>query len=220
MSRENIHQKIDELLGLLSIHNNRLSLHTEKISHLDIDVLRKQCIELYDEVNKLAISGKLITNESTPVPAIEKKPEPKPAPIQEPVAQEVAEEEVVEEKVAPPAQEVKPEPKKEVEQPASKKEKKKAKKKPEEEMLSLFEKFSSKPIDSISKAISIAKRFEFQSEFFDGDAKAYKGFIEALDSAGDREASFEIYQNYKTELKWDNEDLKDELKVLLYRKYA
>ena len=87
-------------------------------------------------------------------------------------------------------------------------------------MLSLFEKFSSKPIDSISKAISIAKRFEFQSEFFDGDAKAYKGFIEALDSAGDREASFEIYHKYKTELKWDNEDLKDELKVLLYRKYA
>ena len=59
MSRDKIHEKIDELLGMLSIHNSRLSLHSEKLSQLDIDVFRKHCIDLYDEVNSLALKGKL-----------------------------------------------------------------------------------------------------------------------------------------------------------------
>ena len=64
MSRENIHSKIDELLELLSIHNGRLSLHAEKLSQLDIDVLRKQCIDLYDQVNLLALKGKIVAKSS------------------------------------------------------------------------------------------------------------------------------------------------------------
>ena len=64
MSRENIHSKIDELLELLSIHNGRLSLHAEKLSQLDIDVLRKQCIDLYDQVNLLALQGKIVAKPS------------------------------------------------------------------------------------------------------------------------------------------------------------
>lgn len=59
MSRDKIHNKIDELLGMLSIHNSRLSVHSEKLSQLDIDVFRKHCIDLYDEVNGLALKGKL-----------------------------------------------------------------------------------------------------------------------------------------------------------------
>ena len=59
MSRDKIHEKIDELLGMLSIHNSRLNLHSEKLSQLDIDVFRKHCIDLYDEVNSLALKGKL-----------------------------------------------------------------------------------------------------------------------------------------------------------------
>ena len=64
MSRENIHSKIYELLELLSIHNGRLSLHAEKLSQLDIDVLRKQCIDLYDQVNLLALKGKIVAKSS------------------------------------------------------------------------------------------------------------------------------------------------------------
>ena len=55
MSRDKIHNRIDELLGMLSIHNRRLSLNAEKLSQLDIDVFRKYCIDLYDEVNGLAL---------------------------------------------------------------------------------------------------------------------------------------------------------------------
>ena len=64
MSRENIHSKIDELLELLSIHNGRLSLHAEKLSQLDKDVLRKQCIDLYYQVNLLALKGKIVAKSS------------------------------------------------------------------------------------------------------------------------------------------------------------
>ena len=59
MSRDKIHNRIDQLLAMLSIHNSRLSLHAEKLSQLDIDVFRKHCIDLYDEVNGLALKGKL-----------------------------------------------------------------------------------------------------------------------------------------------------------------
>ena len=87
-------------------------------------------------------------------------------------------------------------------------------------MLSLFEKFSSKPIDSIAKGVSVAKRFEFQSAFFDGDNKAYNQFMASLDDAGGREAAFAVYHDYKSKYEWDNEELKDELKSLMYRKYV
>ncbi len=87
-------------------------------------------------------------------------------------------------------------------------------------MTSLFQKFSSKPINSIPKAISIAKRFEFQSVFFDGEPKAYNTFMAQLDAADGREAAFDIYSEYKNNLNWDNEELKDELKALMYRKHT
>lgn len=214
MSRDSIHQRIDELLGLLSIHNSRLSLHTQKLSQLDIDVLRKQCIDLYDEVNKLALQGK-IKSKSVPsvaqaVPEEVTKPEPKPI-VEPPKVAEikveptpVAEPIVVEKKTAP----------------VTAKPKAQAGVKAEDEMQSLFEKFSSTPLESIAKGMSVAKRFEFQSAFFDGDHKEYNGFLSKLENAGTREAAFAIYHEYKNKLEWDNEDLKDELKALMYRKYT
>jgi hypothetical protein len=217
MSRDSIHQRIDELLELLSIHNSRLSLHTERLSQLDIDVLRKQCIDLYDQVNLLALQGKIKAHtpkvtaqkqEVTPAASIQTKPE------QQQVAEAVKTEEVAEPiKVAiiePPKEE-----KKEAVSP-----KKSAKPVAEDEMLSLFEKFSSKPIASIPKAISVAKRFEFQSVFFDGETSEYNGFMAKLDAAEHREEAFEIYHEYKVRLHWDNEELKDELKALMYRKHV
>jgi hypothetical protein len=212
MSRDNIHNRIDELLGLLSIHNSRLSLHSEKLSQLDIDVLRKQCIDLYEQVNMLALQGKIKSKLKTeaskaaiakPARVEKSKPVEEPATLLDVVTEPIVE--APKPKVAEvPKPQKKPAPKPVV----------------EEEMLSLFEKFSSKPIVSIPKAISVAKRFEFQSAFFDGEPKPYNQFMSSLDAAGDRESAFEVYQEYKSRLEWDNEDLKDELKALMYRKYA
>lgn len=209
MGRDKVHNRIDELLGLISINNNRLSLHSERLSQLDIDVLRKNCIELYEQINMLALQGKrtqVVKEEVMPVAP--PKPEPVVLPKQE-VIKEVEPPKVI--KQAPP------EPKKKLTTPP----KRKPKKQPaDDEMQSLFERFSSKPIASIAKAMSVAKRFEFQSNLFDGDAASFKKFISELDNATDREDAFRVYHEYKTEHEWDSEELKDELKALMYRKFA
>lgn len=190
MSRDKIHNKIDELLGMLSIHNSRLSLHSDKLSQLDIDVFRKHCIDLYDEVNGLALKGKL---ESMGNENVEKGT----APIEKSETQ-------TKQKIAKKKEDI------EVDQS----------KNDNDEMLSLFEKYSNKPISSISEGMSIVKRFEFQNVFFDGETSDYNSFISALDNASNREEAFEIYKAHKTERNWDQEELKDELKALIYRKYV
>ena len=86
-------------------------------------------------------------------------------------------------------------------------------------MLSLFEKFSNQPIDSIPKAISLAKRFELQSEFFAGEASAYNAFMAELDGASSMDQAFQLFHAAKEKYKWENEELRDELKVLMYRKH-
>lgn len=243
MSRDSVHDKIDELLGLLSINNSRLSLHSEGLSMLDIDVLRKQCIELYEQINKLALLPKSTTKLKAEPIVDEAKPEvetaktiaqepvaPQLEPIQEnevvpPVVIETPKEVKVEEpiRVEPPKIEIEPElttePKPEPKAVPKNKDKAKSHSREDDEMQSLFQKFSSKPIESIAKAISIAKRFEFQSNFFDGEAKEYNTFMSLLDGAHDREEAFAIYHAYKSKFQWDNEDLKDELKALMYRKF-
>lgn len=210
MSRDKIHDKIDDLLAQLSINNSRLSLHNERLSQLDVDVLRKQCIDLYDQINRLALAGRQVQPAKKASPVVS-EPAPEPIAAPEPVAEPEPQA-----KPEPPAEPVATEPKQPAAKPAPKP---KIKEQEEDEMLSLFEKYNSKPIDSIPKAISVAKRFEFQSNFFDGEAKDYNEFMKKVDNAGDREAAFVIYHDYKDRLNWDNEELKDELKALLYRKY-
>ena len=217
--RSKLHERISDLLSIMENNNNRLSLHEERISQLDIDVLRKQCIELYEQINRLALSGALETDLKVEV-----------SQGDEPAEAELVAEEVVPREEKPQAVE-----ETKTESPASNSAKKAPVEKqvPEDphpsihkklqeeaEMVSLFEKFNSKPIDSIAKAINISKRFEFQNNFFDGDASSYKEFIRLIDEAGDRESAFQVYHRYKDELGWVHEDLKDELKSLLYRKYA
>lgn len=211
--RDEIHQTISDLLQTLNINNNRLSLHSEQISELDVDVLRKQCIDLYEAINLLPFANARVEEVISEVPeeSAEKKVEEAPE-IQEVSKEAELKEEAINE--AKPEEEPKVEPKNEENRSIH------MKLQDEAEMVSLFEKFNSKPIDSIAKAITISKRFEFQNNFFDGDAKNYKTFIELIDAAGEREAAFQIYHEYKNKLGWDNEDLKDELKSLLYRKYA
>ena len=223
MSRLDIHKNIGDLLESIAVNNNRLSLHAEALSDLDVAVLRQHCVALYDAINQLNNAGDTAesTQQSKPVQ------EPKVAdPVEEQVSEEPTVDEVLHEK--PPVSEEAPSEEK-TSKPAPVNKEKKIEEEPksihmrmqdEAEMVSLFEKFNSKPIDDISKAISISKRFEFQNNFFDGDAADYKKFIALIDGAGDRESAFQVYHEYKNRLNWENEDLKDELKSLLYRKYA
>ena len=241
MGRESIHSKIDELLDVLSINNSRLSLHSEGLSMLDIDVLRKQCIELYEQINKLALqpktvpklAEKLVEIKEKPVEKeqeakpfeeiVNKEPEvvvPEPPIVDMPI--EVKAPEVVEPKTVSSVEKIVPKESEPISLPKDNvkaKDDTKSHRYENEEMRSLFEKFSSKPIESIAKSISVAKRFEFQSNFFDGEAKEYNTFMSLLDGAYDREEAFAIYHAYKSKFKWDNEDLKDELKALMYRKF-
>ncbi len=189
MIRDKIHNKIDELLGVLSIHNSRLSLHSEELSQLDIDLFRKHCIDLYDEINGLVLKGKLESKDNKNIEKGIIPIENSETPAKKKVAKKKVDKEVGQSK------------------------------KDNDEMLSLFEKYSNKPILSISEGMSIVKRFEFQNVFFDGEKSDYNLFISALDDASNREEAFKIYTSYKTERNWDQEELKDELKALIYRKY-
>jgi len=56
--------------------------------------------------------------------------------------------------------------------------------------------------------------------FFDGDKSDYNSFISKIDGVSNRDEAFKIYKVYKTERNWDQEELKDELKALIYRKYG
>ena len=210
-SREQIHSRISDLLETLNINNNRLSLHAEDISNLDLEVLRKQCIDLYEQIGLLALADSEFT-----VPEVKEEIVKQVEVNNSPIVEEHVEVEQEELKEEPSADEVE-------DQVDLKQEEKRSihmKHQDEAEMVSLFEKFNSKPIDNISKAITISKRFEFQNNFFEGDAGDYKKFIGLIDAAQDREDAFQIYHEYKNRLGWDNEELKDELKSLLYRKYA
>lgn len=232
MSRDSIHQKINDVLTLISIHNSRLSLDTQKLSQLDIDVLRKQCIDLYDEVNKLALQGKRTSTASSqqekePIAQVASIPKSaKKVEVPPTYADTIPESEIkisheeVPAIVSKNTATQKPEDSKSIASEKANKPKTISTNLATDEILSLFQKFSSTPIDSIAKGMSLAKRFEFQSVFFDGNQKAYNEFIATLEDVSDREAAFEVYHAYKDKYEWENEELKDELKALIYRKYT
>lgn len=112
MDRKSIHEKIAELTELININNNRLFLHDDKIAQLEIDVLRKNVIELYEQINLLHINNLknkeavVLTSANNDKIALEtfEIEEPNPivaAPAPEPIEQEKIVEEIplVEEKI-------------------------------------------------------------------------------------------------------------------------
>ena len=283
MDRKSIHEKIAELTELININNNRLFLHDDKIAQLEIDVLRKNVIELYEQINLLHInnlkSKALVTltsanndkialenfevEEPTPVskketPVVEeivmppKPPATPPVDIveevqntikmekQEPVV-EVVPEEIIVEKVVPPVEEIKVE---EIKQ--TKIEEKPPVEKPtqqaifqesselkttsansnsiqEKENKNLFEKYRSAKIDSIKKAISILKKYEYQNGLFKNDPKAYTEAIEMLDNSASGEVAISLLENsWRKQYEWGEkqENLVEELKELVYRRHS
>jgi hypothetical protein len=84
----------------------------------------------------------------------------------------------------------------------------------------LYDKIRHSRIDSIKKAISISKRYEFQSELFGKDPETYNVCMKALDSCDSMESAYALLNDYSSKFTWDAEnELVEELKTVLLRRY-
>lgn len=308
MDRSVIHEKIAEITELININNNRLFLHDEKIAQIEIDVLRKNAIELYEQINLLHITnlkskaaytltdaqhdlialkedvsepetqlqqttpreieliietkkedkneGKEITSIEPPKevipeisasPVVESQPEaetelensspeieemipePENIVIEEPVdiptsdkaLNKNTEENTVKEKPSSQPSDIQPElfELKTTAEPTSKK--KSAE--PAVDIKNIFEKYRTSKIDSIKKAISILKKYEFQNQLFGNDPKVYNQSIEMLDQAASAEVAISLLENsWPEQYHWTEkeEKLVEELKELVYRRFS
>ena len=65
MNRSQLHIQIDSLLEKLVANNTFLKGHEGKFSQLETDLLRKQCIELYDAINQLHLTNMMDKGQKT-----------------------------------------------------------------------------------------------------------------------------------------------------------
>ncbi len=273
MKRNELHNQIESLLEKLTANNKNLSVHEGKFSQLETDLLRKQCIELYDVINQLhllnmmdkssqpAINLQTKETEIKEIKIEEVKAEPRlepvikeeiPTPVMEMEA-EIKEPEIVsipEPEIPKPVVEIKSTPSYEPQRfepvaekpivvtppPASLKIDEKSvldkigennanatlhesfSTKNEENELS--HRFANSKIESIKSAIDISKRFELQSNLFEGDSNAYNNSLGEMDNASNKEAALSLFNNFASKYHWkqDNE-LALELKSFIYRKH-
>ena len=93
----------------------------------------------------------------------------------------------------------------------------------DKENKNVFEKYRSAKIDSIKKAISILKKYEYQSALFKNDSKAYTDAIEMLDNSASGEVAISLLENsWRKQYEWGEkqENLVEELKELVYRRHS
>lgn len=237
--KEQLHNKISDLLDSLGTNNTRLQLRDQRFPQIEIDLLRKSAIELYDTINQLHIAN-LQSDKSTENVQEEIKREVKEAP-KEPVVEvvnpnppleqsldEVTEPELddedeaaelvidfsseKEEEIAIPE----PEEKEEV---AAKPEPKKAS--PASSKKRLHEKLKSSKISSIKKAISISKRYELQHHLFQDNKALYNKSLEALDAMNTMDEAQEYTSLLAKQLSWDPDNkLVQEFEGYLERRFA
>jgi len=250
MNRESVHRKISEIIELLEVNNNRLFLHEEDLSDFDLQYLKKLTLSLYEQIDTLGLSNRdaKVQTETAPEPApvedvveepevqeeveeepvqeIEESPEPetedepevaqeelpeKPEPVEEApeVEEPIAEEELeAEPEVEEPTVTEAPDPAPESEPT------------PAPENANLYERLRLTKIESVKRAISVSKRFEFQNSLFDKSAERYNDAINALDSAGSLDAANTLLKDLSNEFEWDMEDeLVQELQTILLRRF-
>lgn len=242
MNRSEIHQAISDALTQLEITNNRLYLHSEALPKLEVDLLRKQAIDCYDLINKLAlVAGQTI--EETPKPSdfqtvdsqsvmsdyvAKRQPEESPKVKEvrtttpkgetEPKAEESKEEE------KKPASEVRAELKEAIESETKEEnqvENDSVVNKLRNEATSVVDRFTSQGIDDIKKAVSISKRFEFQSALFDNDRVMYEKTMEYFNTAEDQTEGLARFKEMMDAHGWDNESkLVQELEQMVERRYT
>lgn len=250
MTIQELHQKIDSTLNHIQYLNSDFDQRNTEISQLELDLMRKYCIELYDLVNKMGLAAKVknaqlkmtqtqpkkeVTNEEVEVQQqafIEKK-ENDPEPILKDLEEDYSKEEeimleievekvvmnetpVVETPVEKLSNPIEPQDK--LSTPASQEFVKKILQSAPSNQ-SLFEKYKSSPISSVTKAISVLKRFEYQSALFKSDVEAYNEFVANLEHAGSLAKAVEIFHQGKRNYQWEEETLELEIMTLIYRRY-
>lgn len=217
-----LHDKINELIDSLQTNNHRLMLNDGRFPQIEIDLLRKAAIELYDTINLLHLEN-LKSPRSTPKveePVIEEKEEVEvveevqPVVEEAPVIEEVVEateieEEVVEEPVVEPDPEPEPPQAKveetiaEVEQPTKSSEKASTE---NGSSRRLHERLKNAKISSIKKAISISKRYELQHLLFADNKSLYNKTLDEIDAMGSIEEAEAYFDGLSKKLEWDPEN--------------
>jgi DNA-binding Lrp family transcriptional regulator len=238
MTRDQIHNRIKELVELIEINHSRIYLNDSDLK-LDLEQLRGHVVDLYTCVDQLGISS----NEKGTAPKANKKtsveveelPEPKPVtPVDEPKIEPSPDklELIVESIPIKEEEEIVPVPvvQREIdleeqtpvtERAASpKEEKSESKQEQPAGDRDVYAKLRQKKLDSIKKGISISKRYQFQNELFENSADNYNHSISQLDGAESLEQADQILSEFAIQYSWDEEHvLVEELAVLLQRRY-
>jgi len=246
MDINKLHQEVENLIERIAFLNEDFTSKSD-VSQLEIDVLRKYCIELYDVVNKIGLASKISQaqkkNTVTPSisedlnegnmiensklePAIEKESQKQPVQptvnkpqIQNPEPpRESKNEEKVEVEIIKPTMDLTKEPQDKLIPQETQKfiaQLMEA----ENSNKSLFEKYKTSPIESVSQGISVLKRFEYQSGLFNGNVEAYNTFLSQIESAGSLTNAVKILNDNKNSFNWDDELLEAEINNLVYRRY-
>ncbi|NUM32310.1 MAG: hypothetical protein HUU47_08300 [Bacteroidetes bacterium] len=237
MSKESIHNQIRSILEKFKVQNENLEKEKGKISQLEIDLLRKYCIDLYDLANDLSKTDE--PSKETP-----KKDEP---PVKEvffePKTLSETEKSIETKEVKtwdPPKFEPINEKAKAIEIPFEAKTEDKEKtsaiidvinetnKKTAlhetfsntREKKEMVEKFANSKISKIIDAIDISKRFELQHNLFKSDNRSFTDSINSLENAGSIDMALKIFDHLAARYHWDTKnDLVKEFKSFIYRKY-
>ena len=229
MDRDKTHKKIDDLTTLIGVNNNRMYLHKERIPQLDLDLMRKNAIELYEAINQLHIQNLKDKREASLLESAESSNDHE-VEVQEATADEevveapeetVQREEPVAEKPVKSSEQVIEEKKESAGQKKSTSEKIE-RKSSKDDKVHLIEKLSKTKIASIRKSISISKRYELQNALFNNDPAAYNDAMDLLDGASDLKSARSIIEaDLKKSHKWDDDEpLVEELINLVERKFA
>lgn len=233
-NRTERHDKIQQITAKLIELNNNFA-NAPQLNSVDIDLLKKYAVDLYDEILLLepvkatVQANAPITNPKPIIPEVKEEPakvvipEPKPEPVEEkeipvppaPKVEEKKEEPVV---VETPKEEPKPI---EVEQPKAVEPETTAKEKEENEeaqdnslnnslqqpeVADLASKLGQTPIHDLKKAISINKKFEFISQLFEGDHEGYTKSVHYINGLADKNEAMAFFNDLKKERNWDEEN--------------
>ena len=246
-NRNNTHESIAAFAAQITELNTDLTARKE-LSVLDIDLLRKHMIDLYEEVNRLRLVMKEVkvkdkvedkveieeARDKNPSPIAETDPEPVEAPtpeevpVHEPVKEVPVPEPVKEVPVHEPVKEVPVHEPAEVPNAEETLQKAEAKVEAdaiksasnEEEANDLASKFSNTPINDLKKAISIVKKFEFINALFQGNVEKYAYSIHHMNNLQSGDDAFTYLHDLRTEYKWEDEDKNFlELANLVRRRY-
>lgn len=230
-NRTEHHDKIQQITAKLIELNNNFS-NAQQLNTIDIDLLKKYAVNLYDEIQLLKPTSETLKANApvaTPKPIIPKVVEEPKQVVETKTEAELVEEKIVTPPPAPKVEEVKEEPKAiepteepkpvEVEQAKTAKPETKPSTEKEEvkdnslnsslqkpEVADLASKFGQTPIHDLKKAISINKKFEFISQLFDGDHEGYTKSVHYLNGLNDKDEAMNFFNNLKKERGWDEEN--------------